>query len=1090
MLTVYPSNKLELHVDVLLALAKNVRQSPLAPVTILVENKAMQHWLQMEMAKRAGIAMQFEFKMPSAFIWQIARKLMPDVPTESTFGREVLRWRIDELFQDEAFLQQPLFAEAGLQTLWQKGGSQAEMLRFQMASDLADLFEQYLMFRPLELTEWSQQSPSSWQALVWKTLVEQDSQTPLKVQQTLLEILQNSDLPDNLIMFGINHMPPQTLGLFKQLAERINIHLFHLNPCFEYWGDVVTDKIRVRRQLVAEQQGEASNPLLANLGQQGKDFFNRLLEGGHNEISIADDHIQPGDAPNVLKQIQQDILELRDARKNAQIQLDQSIHLVSCHSALREVQVLHDWLLHQFNQDASLQPRDVLILCPGVEDYAPYVLSVFRHPYLPDTSDSPRLPCSVADRAPLDAEPLVAAFMDLLSLPDSRFAVSKIISYLKLPAIAQRFAIDEKEVDTLCNWLVEACVHWGLDQQQVQRFLPEQDGGNNIDERFTWHWGLQRLLTGFMRADHEHLVTTANGKMHVLPIVEGSNGVLLGRLMQLLENLSLYSRQLQQPRTAEQWQSFLLSMKEQFFAPLEQSEDADEIITEVINGLHKQHQLAKSNTKLPLPIIRHALHKRFTQADNYNQFLTGAVTFSSMVPMRSIPFKLVAILGMNDGQFPRQSQPNSFDVLDLGSRAGDRSRRNDDRYLFLESLLSARDKLYLSFVGRDIKNNAERQPSLVLQELFDYLRSGYGWLQAPETETNGQLNQQALHPFSRDNFIPPEAGFDQGWLRQAEPSDDARDNLQLNQIEPLPLPDDILSINKLVRVLDNPLAFFARERLKLWLGDDENELQDSEPFTINKLDETQLKQALISDALYQQQDAPQYIEQQLLSGRIPREQFSQQNLMELQQGIGDFAEIIEPSVSGCEKCYEQIELQVNGQPVTLEAELYLNREQQKVVYWRAANRKAKDDVRMWLQLLVAIVAHNKVFSAEAWCDDAKSPLLIDPVVSVDDAKQYLISLLKYWQTLSAKPLPVYSQLASAVFNGNDNPEQTSAAELQSKWFSECLNDRVPLDRNGYFNWFYPQVPELNDELLQHFKALYAPLYRLLKRGKAARKGAK
>lgn len=1077
MLTVYPSNKLEHHVDVLLALLNSVRVSPLQSMTILVENKAMQHWLQMEIAKRAGIAMQFEFKMPSAFIWQTARRVMDNVPTDTTYSRDVLRWRIDEILDSDTFNQHPLVIEAELRGYWQRNNRIAAMMRFQLASELADLFEQYLMFRPQELHDWSQGHSPHWQAYLWKTLVEQDAQHPLAVQQRLLSKLTQADLPEHLMMFAINHMPPQTLELFKTLSTNINIHLFHLNPCFEFWGDVVTDKMRSRRQSDEVDGEQISNPLLANLGQQGKDFFNRLLEGGHNEISLQADHIPPEAEPSLLQQIQQDILELVDARQMPQSKIDNSIHLVSCHSALREVQTLHDWLLHQFNQDSELSPRDVLILCPGVEDYAPYVLSVFRHPYAEWNADAPRLPCSVADRAPLDAEPLVAAYMDLLELPDSRFSVSKIISYLKLPAIAERFGIDESEVDTLSRWLAEACVHWGLDQQHNQKLLGSDSA--QVDDRFSWRWGLRRLLMGFMRADHEHIrVDQQQREWLVLPTVEGTSSLLLGRLMQLLENLQYYEQRLNTPRSSEGWQTCLTEMKQQFFAEPQQSSEADEIITKVITDLRKQHDLANSQQKIPLTVIRHALQKRFSQADNYNQFLTGAVTFSSMVPMRSIPFKVVAILGLNDGQFPRQSQPNSFDVLELGSRAGDRSRRNDDRYLFLESLLSTRDKLYLSYVGRDIKNNNPKQPSLVLQELLDYLHKGYGWL--AENNLQGQIDQQPLHPFSGDNFIAPQASFDQGWLKLAIAQQAGRNNLQVQSIQPLDWPDEALNISELVRALDNPLAYFANQRLNMWLKDQTVQLDDNEPFALDALTSYSVKDHLLQANL--DQDDGNFIHQQQIAGRLPRAEFSQDKLADLQTKMQDFFELMSPSLVNTEMQSVTVELTVDEkQRVILSGEFYYRDDENLLVYWRPASRKGKDDVRLWLQHLLATIALDKPIRSQGWCEDRKNPVMIDAVLDKPAAEQHLYNILRVWRQASQQPLLLHAELGRALFEPVAEPQIATLQDCQENWLARFADQNTPLDRDGYLPWFYPQIPPLDETLFKSLKSVYAPLYQHLKK---------
>ncbi|MDN4502423.1 exodeoxyribonuclease V subunit gamma [Alteromonadaceae bacterium BrNp21-10] len=1111
MLTVYPSNKLEHHVDVLLILLKAMRQSPLQPVTIVVENKAMQHWLQMEIARRQGIAMQFEFIMPSGFIWQVAREVLPNVPRETSYSRDVLRWRIDQLLISDEFAQHELAVNANIASYWSKNAATSALMRFQMAAELADLFEQYLMFRPLQLQQWSEQPADCWQALLWKLLVKQQPQHPLALQQQLLTHLQTADMaslpvPDNLLMFAINHMPPQTLSFFKALSSKLDIHLFHLNPCGEYWGNVLSDKTKSRQQLSLLDEEDFSNPLLANLGQQGKDFFNRLLEGSFNEINLQCDPIAEVADPTVLQQIQQDIFALEDRREQPQTQIDNSIHLVSCHSALREVQVLHDWLLHQFEQDPDLTPRDVLILCPGVEDYAPYVLSVFRHPYASPNQLSPQLPCSVADRAPLDAEPLVAAFMDLLDLPDSRFAVSKIISYLKLPAIAQRFGIEEQDVDTLSQWLLDACVHWGVDAQHVEHFIErhvtvndidvDEDGdvsteantAQNNDGRFTWQWGLQRLLLGFMRADHAHIALVNQQPMHLLPTVEGGAAVLLGRLMQLLESLQQAQTQLKRARSAEQWQSFLLELKEQLFTPSDDNDIADNIITQVIADIRKQLAMAHCEQVIPLAVMRHALRKRFTLADNYNQFLTGAVTFSSMVPMRSIPFKVVAIVGLNDGQFPRQSQPNSFDVLQLGSASGDRSRRNDDRYLFLESLLSARQKLYLSYVGHDIKNNNEKQPSLVLQELLDYLRLGFNWplTASSEQQHAGSIVQQPLHPFSPANFKGDNRyrSFDNGWKNLALAALQGRSHDSLSITSAMPWPDAPMDIEELVSLLSNPLKFFANQQMRLWLKQQQTGLEDNEPFELDPLLAYNVKSHLLTEQLGLNDESPDgqqsefdYIQQQTLAGQLPREEFSQDSLEKLAEDIGKLSEKLQPLRESAQAKLLSIVIDVAADvKVTLEANIYWQERENQVLSWRPASRNAKDEIRLWLQHLMATAVFEQPVSSTGLFIKPVGPLQFSALADANLAREHLQRLLQVWQQASQQPLLVHAELAKTLMTKDADIQAQSLEELQGLWDKRFNDINSPLDRDGYLDWFYPQQPELTPAILQKLQVIYQPMY--------------
>jgi len=447
------------------------------------------------------------------------------------------------------------------------------------------------------------------------------------------------------------------------------------------------------------------------------------------------------------------MLALVDGRDAPIPKVDDSIVITSAHSALREVQGLHDWLLHQVNNDKTLTPKDILVMCPQVEQYAPYINAVFASGWHDAANDIPPLPCSIADRVSKDSEPLVAAFIELVALPDSRFHVSQIVSWLRLSAVQMKFDISLEEIDKMSGWIEAASIHWGIDQTHKQQVLQCQ----TASEQFTWRYGLARLLQGFAYSDQANLY---HDKL-VLPDVEGNDSLLLGKLCLIIEHLQYFNFQLAKARTPTQWHQFLLELLDNLF-DLSQ-EDSFTTIIQAIESLVEYTEQANFEHLIELGIVREFLDNHFSQPDPGRQFMIGQVTFCSMLPMRSIPFKVVAILGLNDGEFPRQRTPLAFDLMAMSSfQLGDRSRRGDDRYLFLEAIISARQNLYLSYQGRNIKNNKEKQPSIVLKELMDYLSQSFHWQILTGTQEN--LRQLPMQPYSEKNYIGDYPSFDSKWL--------------------------------------------------------------------------------------------------------------------------------------------------------------------------------------------------------------------------------------------------------------------------------------------------------------------------------------
>ncbi len=1079
----------------------------LKPKKVIVESKGLRHWLQMKLAQIEGVSMNLNFQMPSAYIWDLSRNVLGHdaVPMSSPYAEATLCWRIDAILGCKAFQEHP---DADKVNRYWRGDAQAEssLKRYQLASKLASLFEQYLLFRPEWIAYWGHEASASsedrreiglpvqsederWQAHLWQLLAEQilpvDNVHPAMLQAKVLDCIDAKKqlLPEHIYLFGINSLPGPSLDFFHRLASHTHVHLFHLNPCVEYWGDIQSDKAKAKistgQQWRAwlDSDDDRVNPLLANLGQQGKRFFDALQKTKHFEISAFDpvltDPIQVIQDDTVLHRVQQDILSLQNrasdnsSNKANGTKQDDSIVISASHSPLREIQALHDYLLHRFNRHPDLTPRDVLVTCPDIEKYAPYVDAVFRRPWHnQNMDDSPRLPCSIADRVSLEEEPLIGAFLDLFSMPDSRFEVSGILDYLRLPAVQQKFGFAPADLDIIEWWLQEACIHWGADVANKTAMASLE----NATAMYTWQWGLQRLLLGFAQGDSETLI---DGRV-LLPHVEGQNAVLLGQLIHLLDRLRSHSRQLQSPRSAGGWQQYLKQLKNDLFQPVAEESDASRMIDDVIRQLVDATFLAGYDAEIDYTVIQSYLNHRFAVPDSGNAFMTGQITFCSMVPMRSIPFKIIAVLGLNDGDFPRQDNPVSFDLLKQASlRPGDRSRRADDRYLFLETIVSARQTLYLSYQGKDIQTNEERQPSLVLKELMHYLERGYGW-----PEHKSYILQQPLQPFSPACFIPPDASFDKQWCRLARPLEERNNRIKLAKMA---LPEEAVDIETLVRFYDDPLKWFGQNRLNLFLEQAETRIDDAEPFDLDKLVSHRIRTELLK-SLMDEASPDEFLARLSLAGRLPDSSVATTEIDAMQTQVDTFYDVL---CRAGEIETETVQMTVSG--IRLTARIPYQPDKQRVVLYRAAKCKAKDEFRLWLMHLMANIhfanAHSPVtslgvffspygFDKVTCCTiqntvDAASVTRPDQA-KVDlpvnlNAKAELEKLVNQWLDIgSAEPVLWHSGLARGL---TDMP--------LTKFFTKVTE---LLDSNVYFRWFFGSGYQPDEANLAELKSIYAPLY--------------
>ena len=1202
--------------NLLLLLNKISQVSPLGVFNqevIVVQNAGMQHWLNLAIAKERGISMNMCYALPAQYLWRLIRVLASDdnVPEQSPYSREVLTWRIYALLATKEVVVDTDFTAAT--RYWkitsdvanafssQEGffSSQENLKRYQLAEQMADLYEQYLIFRPQWLDAWQKgeevallSNDNKWQAKLWQLLIKQLAYNPVEL---LNDAIANIDpklaadpllLPKRLSFFGINSMAPMWLTFINALSEHIEVDFFHLNPCFSYWGDIISEKQAIKKLShwsngVEDEHLFVGNPLLANLGQQGREFLALLQDystvnvelfvKASTEKSAKKDNKEEKIPERILHRMQNDILELNDATKTPVQLIDDSITITSCHSALREVQALHDYLLHQFNDSSTkadkLTPKDVLVMCPQIEQYAPYVNAVFTRGWQELNDEVPPLPCSIADRSAKDSDPLIAAFSELLTLPDSRFQVSQLLSFIRLPAVANKFSINDEDSEKITLWLDQATVHWGLDKTHKEKLL-----GENVSNSFTWQQGLSRLIRGFAFSDSDCIYQ----EQLLLAAVEGDDAILLGQLILFIEQLQNLAQQLNTPRTAKAWQSFLLSQLELLFATSSlfstsgKQKNASQVNSQQVNNLQMNSQIENSlaiieqaisslveycshahfDQKIDLAIVIDFLNNHFSQGDASRQFMVGQVTFCSMLPMRSIPFKVIAVLGLNDGEFPRQRQPLGFDLMAQSSaRLGDRSRRGDDRYLFLEAIISARDALYLSYQGRNIKNNNEKQPSLVLKELMDYLAQGYGWTFVNDSvKGNGnsennrvQIQQMPMQPFSEANYLADnlaessltgsapssvKASFDANWLKLAQ---NGHSTVTVNKSELVIDDENIilesLTANDLIRFFQHPSKMFAQQALNLYLDANDVQLDDVEPFSADYLESYLLKEALLDASLLVTSEnelvvkdsaenglnvsIEQVLHAAKLSGKFPDLPSTQDNFNAWLDETKQFSQEI--ITQGCDNpdlvdCQISLKLaykntQEKSITITAKVPVKVTNEGVQLVFYRSTSAKAKDlftmfvhqlIVQLWQQQNIDAVNYgdsplSQVQSTCGFYFNAKAQKVEQYSVStIDNAETELNMLLQVYKQGQKQALLLNSELAAQVFKQSRGKDVEMTQErFELFWYGTDSTRGIGDD--PYIHYFWQQCPDAST-YLPELRAVYTSLYQHIEKSNSKEKG--
>lgn len=805
MLYLYQSNRLE-HLAALMATVQSRQplSEPFAAEEVIVQSQGMRRYLSRYLAQNNGIAANLTFSLPAGLMWKLIRQCLPDMPKLNPFAPEVMRWRLLNLFSGSLFHEDSAFTHSRQALQSYLLGS--PLAAYQLSGQLADIFDQYLVYRENWIETWHQGKhignlgdDEIWQAELWRYL-SQNQTIPhrIEMRRRLFGSLNREMLPERYFVFGIAALAPMYLNLLTELSKYCDVHILALNPAEAYWGDLTK----------RNHQEQASHPLLASLGRQGRDFFDDI--NAVNPIL----QVSPYDPPasdSLLHRLQYDIQCA--AKPSTNLPIDNSITVQSAHSPLRELQILKDYLLQTLAEHPDWQPHDIAVLTPKIAQYTPYIEGVFGQ----SNEHSRALPYSIADIGLNRQQPLFSAWEILLNIFQSRFETDAILPLLDNEIICQHYDFSTDDFVVLQHTVQALNIRWGWDAEMR----------NGQDALFTWQQGLDRLTLGSLMDDNNTLW------QHINPYpVDLSHIELFGKFNHLLRCLKDAYDLWQTAATPTEWINRVRQLSKQLFADNANQTDAQRLLDTALDNWLAETQLAEFYGDIPPEIFRQHLH-RFLTGANESGFLRGGITFCNMVPMRSLPFKIICLLGLNDSDFPRNTRAASFDLIARHPQKGDRSRRDDDRYLFLEAVMSAREKLYLSYVGRDNQKDNELAPSPLVNELLDTLSEMTRQSEHSSDAPTPSVCQHPLQAFSKRYFNGSGlASSRQDYARAYNEPDTAPQPFFTS--EPTET-ETAVSIDHqdFIRFWRNPVKYWLR-RFANWQAPYlQNDMDSAEPYTVS-----------------------------------------------------------------------------------------------------------------------------------------------------------------------------------------------------------------------------------------------------------------
>lgn len=857
---------------------------PFSPEVVAVPTAGIERWVAQELSLRLGTALgatdgicaNVAFPFPGTLVTR-ALEAAAGLPEDADpWSPDRLVWAVLARFADRPDPH-----------IW--GPAQSHLAadddgrRYQAARHLADLFDRYAVHRPEMVRAWSSGrdvgpdldaigARHAWQPRAWRALREtldvpstaerlEDAARRLAADEVAL------DLPARLSVFGLSALPASYLEVLAALAAPRDVHLFLRHPSPALWDriEAIHERQPPRRgPRMDDRTADAPrHPLLRSWGRDAREMQTVFAALGappaHHQPVPAVAEVAAAGAPTLLHRLQADLREDRlpvgapagetPDHRPALEPTDRSVQVHASHGRLRQVQVLRDAILHLLADLPDLEPRDIIVMCPDVEAFAPYVDAVFgAQAVQPDATDeaapagrdTPPLRVRIADRSLRQVNPVLKVLAELLDLADDRLTGPQVFDLLSRAPVRARFVFSDDDLARIEAWIPELGIRWGLDAEDRDRY---DLGGVDAN---TWRFGMQRLLTGVAVAD-EDLRLIAD----TVPYddVEGSDVELAGRLAECVARLTGVITALRTARTLRGWATVLTDAAQQLTLTAGVDAWQEVQLHRLLDTLLEQAGSAVDTVTIGLVDLRVLLGDRLRGRPSRASHRTGDLTFSTLVPMRAVPHRVVCLLGMDDGSFPRRTVADGDDLIDHVPFVGDRDPRTEDRQLLLDALLAATDHLVITYSGRDERTNEPLPPAVPVGELLDVVDAtvATGALDErgePVPARRWVVVEHPLQPFDARNYRADGLGIAGPWSFDRIGLSGARAHAgELAEVppflyEPLPPRDEdrqVVDLGQLVRFLEQPVRFFLGERLGVWLRTDRDAAQDGIPLDLTGL---------------------------------------------------------------------------------------------------------------------------------------------------------------------------------------------------------------------------------------------------------------
>jgi exodeoxyribonuclease V gamma subunit len=953
---------------------------------IVTQTDGMNAWLKYRLAEQHGIAANIEFLKPNDLIGLLYTWVKGY--HKPLMSIEMLQWAIYSILDHPNINKQfPSIAEYYLNQ---------PVKQMALATKLADLFDQYQMYRQDLLRAWEQSvvanEDEAFQAYLWLS-IHQKYESALTDKsgaiKTIIEALSQSthseyiqSMLKDVYFFGMAVITPQHLHLFHELSKLVDLKFYLLNPAPEYYWwedrsekDIVRMTQKFKRDTSKMNFGILGNDILNNWGKVIKETFYTLFQD-ETYINVYNDDLAliPKAPQTLLEKLQSDVYH-NAVKPNRQIILesdlhDQSLVVNACYTPYREVESLYNYFVKLVDDGQITAAREVVVMVSDIDAYAPYIKAVFNHaPY--------KFPFTIADEKMQNEHSLFASISALMAFEWDDFKAESMMQLIEQPYIQQRFQFTDLE--QIRAMIQTANIRFGVEAKASD--------GSYVH---SWSYGLDRLFYGLMISGEPEI--NVNG-LPLIPLdaYEGQAQETVVKLYSFYKQLKKSLAMRHAPRHVDAWCDWLLLLVEDILFQANEAEDeAYHHLLKIVERLRKVNEF--ESIQVPFEVFRFHFLKFLEYETKQKSFAGTGITFCSLIPMRSIPFKVVAMLGLNFDQFPRKEQHPSFNLMELHKRKGDRNIKDNDKHLFLETLLSAQSRLYLSYVGYSVKDGSKLPPSSLIDELLEYILQGCASYQ-PDW-LNALVIEQPLHHFSEQygkhsklyNYINP--------FSNSKPF-----SVLLEEANAPTKTIDRVVFSDFKLFFTDSIKWYFNKVLLINYNEDELLLPDHERFELDNLEAWQLRRDLMQ---LQPEDRAAYFHKKQLQGELPLLQTGQMAFKKVADDLDDLLEPISEIIKGKHKQFLCPEYSINQFRLKADIEVYDD-------YYVHLNSSSAWQSKILGAFLDYLLLRSAGYDLHFLYADKKSKVVQLPVTAMSQAKaRDLLNL--YWSIFEQNQTQPYMLL--------------------------------------------------------------------------------